>query len=853
MPVRAVFRIAAVALFLVAAAGVSIAQRGSPPAARPGSLGGGETLLPNGWRIAPAGRHLSIGDLPLNMVLSRDGRYLIVANNGYAKPTLRVVDLDRGYVSSVVALDDAWLGLAWHPDGSKLYSSGAASNSVLEFTWRNGRLGRGRTLQLAPKSEAPTPGVNRPNPTPQSFVGGVAVSPDGARLAAVHVLGQKVNLVDLGTGQVTASVNVPAEAYTALFSGDGATLFVSLWGGARVLLLDAKTLAPKGEVVVGEHPNAMAQAADGRLFVACANTNAVWVVDPAAMKATEQISVALFPNAPPGSTPNALALSPNGQRLVVANADNNTVAVVDVSQPGKSRVTGFIPTGWYPTGVAFSLRAEAIYILSGKGLTSLPNPRGSQPGIPGGEGQYTGSMLQGSLSILSMPDDETLRRYTNTVYRVTPYSDATRLAPAAAPADSAVPPRVGAPSPIKHVFYVIRENRTYDQILGDLDRGNGDPNLALFGEAATPNAHALAREFVTLDNFYVDAEVSYDGHSFSTSAYATDVTEKFWPTNYASRGAAYLSEGGGTMRNAYGNLAAPQNGYLWDACTRAGVTFRSYGEFTTGSAATGQVKATVPGLEGHVAPSYAGWDLGIPDGRRIDAWLAEFRKFEVDGTLPALSILRLGNDHTQGTRAGSPTPLAMIAENDVALGRLVETISHSRYWNDSAIFVLEDDAQNGPDHVDAHRSVAFVISPYALRGGVDSTLYTTSGMLRTMELILGLPPMSQYDASARPMYRALTKRLSPAPFTHRDARVSLTEVNGAGNPDALASAAMNFEVADMTPEIELNEILWRSIHGPKAAMLPPRHAAFIRPTGSRVGDADDDDWFKKKEIVGAVR
>jgi YVTN family beta-propeller protein len=840
---RSFSHISGVLLFLLTAGAVSVAHQGTPPAARPGSLGGGETLLPNGWRIAPAGRHMTIGDLPLNLVLSQDGKYLIVANNGYAKPTLRVVDLERGYVAQTMALDDAWLGLAWSPDGTKLYSSGAASNSVLEFSWRNGRLAKSRTLQLAPPSAAPTPGTNRPRPTPQSFVGGVAVSPDGARIAAVHVLGQKVTLVDLGSGQISASVGVPTEVYTALFSRDGTTLFVSLWGGARVLLLDAKTLATKGEVVVGEHPNAMVQASDGRLFVACANTNAAWVVDPATMKATEQISVALFPNAPPGSTPNALALSPDGRRLLVANADNNTASLVDVSVPGRSRVMGFIPTGWYPTGVAFSQRAEAIFILSGKGLTSLANPRGAQPGIPYSDGQYTGSMLTGSLSILPTPDDETLRKYTNTVYRVTSYTDATRLAPAAAPADSAVPPRVGAPSPIKHVFYVIRENRTYDQILGDLERGNGDPNLALFGGDITPNAHAIAREFVTLDNFYVDAEVSYDGHAFSTGAYATDLVEKFWPTNYASRGAAYLSEGGGAMRNAYGNVAAPMNGYIWDACARAGRTFRSYGEFADKDAATGLTKATVPGLEGHVAPAYQPWDLDIPDNRRIDAWEAEFRKFEGDGTLPALSIVRLGGDHTQGTSAGKPTPRAMIAENDQALGRLVEIISHSRYWNDSAIFVLEDDAQNGPDHVDAHRSPAFVISPYSLRG-VDSTLYTTSAMLRTMELILGLPPMSQYDASARPMYRALTNTPVPAPFTRREPRVSLTETNATRNPDALASAAMNFAQADMTPELELNEILWRSVHGSKAAMPPPRHAAFIRPV-SGDADGDGDDWFGK--------
>jgi hypothetical protein len=297
------------------------------------------------------------------------------------------------------------------------------------------------------------------------------------------------------------------------------------------------------------------------------------------------------------------------------------------------------------------------------------------------------------------------------------------------------------------------------------------------------------------------------------------------------------------MRNAYGNLAAPMNGYLWDACARAKVTYRSYGEFADKDGKTGEARATVPGLEGHVAPSYPPWDLDVPDMRRVEAWHEEFKKFEADDTLPALSILRLGGDHTQGTRAGKPTPRAMIAENDQALGRLVEIISHSKYWSTSAIFVLEDDAQNGPDHVDAHRSPAFVISPYSLRD-VDSTLYTTSATLRTMELILGLPPMSQYDASARPMYRALTNRAVPAPFTRKEPQVSLTELNGA-NPDATASEAMNFVEADRTPELELNEILWRSMHGPKSAMPPPRHAAFIRTRTGGDGDGDDDDWLDR--------
>jgi YVTN family beta-propeller protein len=654
-------------------------------------------------------------------------------------------------------------------------------------------------------------------------------------------------------------VDLPAEPFTCQMSKDGKTLFVSLWGGAKVMMFDPATLAPKGEIVVGEHPNAMTQSADGAwLYVACANTNSVWVIDTKTNAAVAQIATSLFPEAPMGSTPNSVSLSPDGKTLLVANADNNTVAVVDVTAPAQARVSGFIPTGWYPTGAAFSKDGAKIYILSGKGLISAPNPRGAQPGDARTEAQYSGSMLQGSLTELATPTAETLVQYTKIAYSVTPYTDATRLAPASAPAvATSIPRKVGDASPIKHVFYIIRENRTYDQILGDLEKGNGDPTLTLFGDNVTPNAHALAREFVTLDNFYVDAEVSYDGHAFSTGAYATDIVEKFWPLNYAGRGAAYLSEGGGANRNAYGNVAAPMNGYIWDAAVRAGKTVRSYGEFVTRGftpdqdrdSGVGQVRATVPGLVGRVHPMYPPFDLKIPDNNRVDIWLEEFKKFEADGQLPALSIIRLGDDHTNGTRAGSPTPTAMIAENDLALGRIVEAVSKSVYWKDSAIFILEDDAQNGPDHVDAHRSPAFVASPFVRRGIVDSTLYTTSAMLRTIELILGLPPMSQYDAAATPMYNAFGPTPVLTPFVKRDARVSTTEMNRAGAPGSLASAAMNFEEADMTPEIELNQILWMSVHGANAVMPPPVHAAFFRPTGNKpasaVVDDDDDDMFDR--------
>ncbi len=835
---------------VAALAGVTRARRAPDPPRWPGALGRGVTLLPNGWTLAPAGRHLPIGDLPLAMVLSSDGRRLIVTNNGWSKPTLTVVDTERLVVTQKQPLEHAWLGLAWHPDGTRLYSSGAAQNTVLELEYEKGQLSTPRMIRVAEASDEPRPGTNRPapiDPKKQVFVGGIAVTPDGSRLFAVQVLGMALSVVDLQTRAVTRTISLPAEGYTAAVSPDGALVYVSVWGGAKVLVFDAKTLDRRREIAVGEHPNALAFSRDGsRLFVACANTNAVWSIDTARGEAVEQISIALYPQAPPGSTPNALALSRDGRTLLVANADNNTVAVVDVSAPRGSRVSGFIPTGWYPTGVAYSRDGSSIFILSGKGLTSGANPRGPQPGVPYAEGQYTGAMLQGSLSIVPTPDAAALAELTKTVYRVTSYRDEYRLTPANAPGASPIPRRVGDPSAIAHVFYVIRENRTYDQVLGDLENGNGDPELCLFGEEVTPNAHALARQFVTLDAFFVDAEVSYDGHAFSTGAIATDFVEKIWPTNYGGRGGRYLSEGGGAMRNPYGNVAAPARGYIWDAARRAGKTVRSYGEFAARGfdpewdrdSGVGEVNASVPGLKGLVHPKYPPYDLSVPDQKRIDIWLEEFRQFEQSGRLPALSIIRLGNDHTAGTRPGYPTPRAMIAENDLALGRLVDAISHSRYWKDSAIFVLEDDAQNGPDHVDAHRSPAFVISPFARRRATVSTLYTTSGMLRTIELILGAEPMTQYDAAATPMYEAFQPTPDLAPFTHLAARVPLDEKNDKYSYGAQASLQMNLEEADRAPEEELNVILWRSAKGRDAIMPPPVRAAFLRDAEP---DEDEDE------------
>jgi DNA-binding beta-propeller fold protein YncE len=820
---RSIFGLSALLAVVIISAVLMRAQSAAlGTTAVPGALSDGSTLLPNGWRLAPAGRSLKVGTLPLNIALSPDGRYAVITNNGVTRPSFTVIDIAGWTIKSTTPTDAAWLGLVFSPDGARLFSSGAAQNTVQEYTFVDGTITRARTFAL-------------PAAAGESFAGGLAISRDGKTLYVTRVFAMTLSSIDVASGVVTRTVQLSSEPYTALASPDGRYVYVSLWGGAVVQIYTADSLLLMTELMTGEHPNAMALSADGRrLFVACGSSASVWVIDTFSYEALEQISTSMSPEAPPTSTPNSVSLSPDGRTLIVANADTNSVAVVDVGNPSRSFVDGFIPTGWYPTGAMFTRDGHQILVLSGKGLASAANP-------------LTGGMetrLLGAASIVPAPDRTTLQEYTRRAQSLSPYSDSTRLTPIGVPIGSPIPRTVGGASPIKHVFYVIRENRTYDQVLGDLTAGNGDPRLTLFGRDVTPNAHALTQSFVLFDNFYVDAEVSYNGHSYSTAAYATDFVEKMWQTSMVGRGGLYLGEGGGFMRTPFGNIAAPPLGYIWDYARRANVSVRSYGEFVVHAsrAATGDVVAveSVPGLRGVIAPAYAGWDLDITDGKRVDTWLTEFRQFEADGNLPALSIIRLPNDHTAGTRAGSPTPRAMIADNDLALGRMVEAISNSVYWRDSAIFVVEDDAQSGPDHVDSHRSILLAAGPFVKRGVVDHTFYTTSGVLRTIELILGLPPMSQYDAAATSMYNAFTGTPALGAFRHLEPIVSLTERNLPSSYGSPQSLAMDFSLEDRAPEALLNEILWRSIRGAHAPMPPPRRSLFVTPA-SRSADADDDE------------
>jgi hypothetical protein len=410
-----------------------------------------------------------------------------------------------------------------------------------------------------------------------------------------------------------------------------------------------------------------------------------------------------------------------------------------------------------------------------------------------------------------------LRKLTEQVFKNCPYNDDLLAKAKPSRSGSVVPAQVGAGSPIKHVIYIIKENRTYDQVLGDMPKGNGDARLTLFGKDVTPNHHKLADEFALLDNLYCDAEVSRDGHAWSNAAYATDFVEKLWPASYAGKSDAPYTE-----------AATPASGYIWDMCKTKGLTYRSYGEYASQEDETAPMTARVPGLMGHVSPKYLNWGARDPENakefiREFDEYVANYEIDDPGKRLPSFIVMGLPEDHTAGTRPGRPTPRAAVASNDYGLGLIVDRVSHSPYWKETAIFVIQDDSQDGPDHVDARRTVGFVLSPYTKRNSVDSTFYTTSSMLRTMELLLGLPPMSQYDAAAIPMYNALSDTADLTPYEHVEPTIDLAEVNMKTAWGADASEKMNLAELDEAPMDELNEIIWKSIHGADSEMPLPVH------------------------------
>jgi YVTN family beta-propeller protein len=790
----------------------------------------GSAVIPSGYRVTPAGCRTELGDLPLNAVMSPDKSMLLVSNAGRGTQSVQVVDPQNSQVVQTISYPSpqaVFTGLAFSPDGKRAYASGGGTEIIHTYDVSDGRLRETAPIKL-PRKNPDGHSVNM-------YPAGIAVTPNGRRLIVADRLADSVTVVDLADGSM-ATVAVGHAPYAIALAEYGKTAFVTNQGGNTVSVLDISGTAPlvKTAVPVGTHPNAIiADPRQRTLYVANGDSDQVSVIDIGTRMVTRTISLAPYRNAPVGSNPDALALSEDGRRLYVANTGNNDIAVLDLRT---GRTDGLIPTAWYPTAVI--AHRGKLYVANAKGLGSGPNNGPGYPNptsmAPQSPDEYVGSMMKGTLSTITLDGAyRQLRKWTQTVQANNGFKDAGSPKGTGA----LVPRRVGETSPIKHIIYVVKENRTYDQEFGSLDKGNGDASLNLFGDDSAPNARELQREFVTLDNFYADAEVSAQGWNWIVAANSNPYSEQGWPANYSGRNHSYPSE---SDDPAIAPNKDREHAYIWQRLADEDISFRNYG-FYTHPDARGKAVAADPVLNAHTDPDFQPFDMQCPDSAnsfpahaktcrlpRIEEWKHEFARYEKNGALPAFEMVRLPNDHTSGTKAGMPTPQAYVADNDWALGQLVDTVSHSSYWKSTAIFVTEDDAQNGPDHVDAHRTLSQVISPYTRTGRVDSTFYSTVSMLRTIELLLGLSPMTQFDAYAIPMVNAFTTRLDTTPYRAVKPVYDMTAVNAVGSPLAGASAKQNLTKEDQIDEQTFNEAIWKSVKGTWSVMPTPRHI-LLRP------------------------
>jgi len=807
------FRSAQVRTFLGLVAVVLIAALSSSqpvPREKVGFLPDGGFLLNSGWRVKPAGTQVPLDTLPMSSVLSADGRVLLVLNGGYRPPSISVLDTRDGHEIGRTPVGDAWLGLALSPNGKLLWVGGGSQAAIYEFSFDdNGHLQPTRTFEM----------VRPADRTYRDFIGDVAVSPDGRLLYASDLYHDTILVVNPQSGAVIERFKTGRRPYRILFHPDGKSFFVTSWADGAMYHHQTNNGQQLQMVRLGAHPTDMvwrdrgAASEEGdeakwkaRIFVSAANTNNVYAVavsDSGDLSVVESINIAMTPLHPLGMTPSALALSADKNTLYVVCSDANAAAVIDVKE-ARSDVRGFIPAGWYPTA-AKALVDGRLIVLNGLGSRSHPNPHGPNPTIrsaPAYRGdatvEYVGRIQTGTASIIPPVTDDALNKYTAEVRANSPYND------------DLLDSQSESLPPIEHVLYIVKENRSYDQVLGSIGKGESDPSLCLFKENAGPNHYKLAREFVLYDNFYVNADVSADGHNWSTSAIANDYVMKLWPSTYAKRRDHYDYEGGEPA-------ALPPAGYLWTNAAARGTSMRNYGYWATNlktPAADGAVQIEAvrdPVLSKVTNMKYRGFDLEYPDVKRAQAFLQDLKEFETTDKMPSLMFMRLGNDHTFGTAPGKLAPLAMFADNDYALGQIVEGLSRSKFWKSTAIFVLEDDAQNGPDHVDSHRSPAYLISPYTHTGTIDSRMYNTTSMLRTMELILHLRPMTHFDAAARPMTFARQGVFTP--YQAEKPRISLEERNPQNSTTAARSARLDFSEADLNDDDEMNDILWLAIKG----------------------------------------
>ncbi len=882
---------------------------------------------------------------PTVAALSPDGKYLALLNNGRGTTeskydqSIAILDLATNQLRDfpdprlkVNARQTYFLGLAWSSDGKELYASiasltdpegnaidangkelGGIGNGIAVYRFADGTLTADRFLKLplSPLESGKQVTYGKKNVSAGNTIpypAGLAVVKTDAKgdelliaenLADDAVLISAVDGKVLHRYQLSTDKYVPsALPYGAIVTRDGKTGWVALWNSSTVAKLDLfsdKVLQqvslepPQVKTEASSHPTAMLLSPDERwLYVTLANRDAVAVIDAGTDKVDRYLNTLLPGQDYGGSYPQALAQSADGSRLFVANGSSDAVAVFDLRKhrEGKSTVESeaaayFIPTEWYPTALA--VRGDELFVASGKGIGTGPNAAlMSQDSHARHNHPYIASLIRGSIARINLPQaDKEREQLTAEVLRSNRMEGRT----------GELAFKRGA-NPIRHVIYILKENRTYDQIFGDIKEGNGDPSLVMYGEAITPNEHALARQFGLLDNFYDSGEVSGDGHPWSTSAITTDYGERAWQIGYRGLEREYDSEGGvgDILPLLYGepDVNEPSTGYLWGNLARHHLSYRNYGEYiqtrwctdtasdnsspmVNGTPTGKPEKCTVaqinpgddlppelgggkspyhfaiplpaqntpakPELRDHQDPKYPDFRVEYPDQFRADEFLREFAGFvkaKQSGKgpeLPNFCLVRLPNDHTAGTKPGSPTPNAAVADNDLAVGRVAEAVSNSPYWDDTTIFVIEDDAQDGADHVDAHRSTALVISKYSPRQSqpfVDHTFYTTVNMIHTMEALLGLPPMNNNDALAAVMAPLFTgagdQPAFKADYRNRD-NGTIYEANAPSAPMAKESSQLDFSVADAADNTILNAILWKAAKG-DVPMPEPRHSVF---------------------------
>ena len=818
---------AALALFIVAC------QRGASGNTPESASLDVASRLPTGRTLDLAGISWDVGSMPLAMSLSPDGRQLVLLLNGYREQGVQVVDRATGRIEQTLVQPAAFLGLAFSPDGSTLFASGGNQDVVYRYAWRNGRGSLTDSLVLATKARA--------NGT--RYPAGLAPSPDGRFLYVAENLADSLAVIDLADGRVVQRFATERWPYGVAVAKDG-TVYVSAWGGSTVSVFSrpaSGALVTAGRIRVGRHPSAMLLNADNsRLFVASASTDRIAVVDTRQRRVLTELL-----DSPPGgpgegSTPSALALSADGTRLYVAESDNNAIALIDlasttsgvVTATGLDQVTGRIPTQWYPTAVV--ARGDSLIALTGKGRGTRANVRGPRPGL---------DRDLPSFNVAGYTLGQTAGTVVSSLLARARGADLDALSMRVARSNRWGEPRsdVWLP-PFEHVIYILKENRTFDQVFGDLQQADGDTALAFFPRSVTPNHHALAERFGIFDRFFVNAEVSPDGHNWSMAAYTTDYTQKTVPSHYSRplRGRTYDYEGlnRGRVPPDDDDVAEPANGYLWNLAQKAGISFRNYGEFVipaeadTAAGLPRGYRANKPFLRAHTNPDYPPFNLSITDQKRADVWLLDLAQFAARGEMPKLQIVRLPNDHTSGGLAGAPTPRAHVADNDLALGRIVEALSRSPFWTSTVMFVLEDDAQNGPDHVDSHRSPLLVISAWN-RPGVYHRFGNTTDVIATIERILRLGSLSQFDHFGRPLVEVFGDAPDRRPYAALIPAVDLGERNPRGTRDARESSRLDLRFEDVADEELFNRILWRMMRGEQAPYPGPRRMSTLDLTRTR--------------------